>query len=147
MKRLGLNDIKALGVTDPKRINFIIEYSKDFDARRSAAVSGFSADSGYRIRDEEDIQAAISMIIQHRLDSSHITAEWVLMEAVDNHLIARQNGNISASNTALNLIAKHAAVDAYAAERVEIAGDEAVKERLLRARKRLNPEPPPPSFI
>jgi len=147
MKRLGLNDIKALGVTDPKRINFIIEYSKDFDARRAAAVSGFSADSGYRIRDEDDIQAAISMIIQHRLDSSHITAEWVLMEAVDNHLIARQNGNISASNTALNLIAKHAAVDAYAAERVEIAGDEAVKERLLRARKRLNPDTPPPSFM
>lgn len=147
MKRLSLNDIKALGIKDPKRMNFIIEYSKDFDARRAAAVSGYSADSGYKLRDDEDIQAAISLIIQHRLDSSHITAEWVLMEAVDNHLIARQNGNISASNTALNLIAKHAAVDAYAAERVEIAGDEAVKERLLRARKRLNPEPPLPSFI
>lgn len=135
------------GITDPKRANFVIEFSKDFDARRAAAVSGYSADYGYDLRNMPDVQMALDVIIQHRLDVSHITAEWVLMEAVDNHLIARQNGNINASNTALGIIAKHAAVDAFAAERVEIAGDEAVKERLLRARKRLNKETPPPSFI
>jgi hypothetical protein len=144
-KRLCKQDIIDAGVTDPKRINFVIELSKDFDSRRAAAVSGYSADYGYTLRDDPEIQAALDIIIQYRLEASHITAEWVLMEAVDNHLIARQNGNISASNTALTLIAKHAAVDAFAAERVEIASDEAIKERLLRARKRL--QTPPPSFI
>jgi len=140
VRRILPEDLRACGLVDPKRINFVIEYSKDFDARRAAAVSGFAPDYGYTLRDCEDIQAALELILTYRLDSSHIDAEWVLMEAVDNHMIARQQGNISASNTALNLVAKHAMVDAFAAERVEIASDELIKERLLRARKRMQQE-------
>ena len=136
-KRVTLKDLAGSGLTDPKRINFVIEYSKDFDARRAAAVSGFGADYGYKLRDEPDIQEALEQILSYRLDTSHIDAEWLLWELVDNHQIARAAGNISASNSALGTLAKHAMIDAFAAERVEIAGDEAIKERLLRARKRI----------
>jgi|TARA_Y100000034_G_C6899489_1_gene415471 hypothetical protein len=147
-KRLTLADIYGIGIQDPKRANFVIEFSKDFDARRAAAVSGFAADYGYKLRDEPDIQAALTHILQYRLDTSHIDAEWLLWELVDNHQIARAAGNISASNTALNTLAKHAMIDAFAAEKVEIAGDEAIKERLLRARKRMQEsDQEEPSFM
>jgi phage terminase small subunit len=121
-----------------KYINFVIEYCKDFNARRAAQASGFEPDSGYGILKVDEVEKAIQRVLMSRLDASHIDAEWVLMEAVDNHLIARQTGNITASNTALNLVAKHTFVDALAAEKVEVSSDHEIMERLLRGRKRLN---------
>lgn len=123
-----------------KEANFVIEYCKDFSARRAAEASGYAADSGYQLKERENIANAIQHILAQRLEASHIDAEWVLMEAVDNHLIARQRGNISASNTSLNLVAKHVFVDAFAAEKVEVNSDKEVMERLRRGRKRLNAE-------
>ena len=121
----------------PKEANFVIEYCKDFSARRAAEASGYAADSGYAQLNKLHIEEAISKVLMSRLDASHIDAEWVLMEAVDNHLIARQQGNISASNTALNLVAKHSHVDAMAAEKVEVSSDKEIMERLMRGRQRL----------
>jgi len=128
---------KELVGLDPQRCNFVIEYCKDWSARRAAEASGYSPDYGYTLRDEPAVVEAIGRILSERLEASHIDAEWVLMEAVDNHLIARQQGNISASNTALNLVAKHTFVDAFAAEKVEVSSDKEVMERLLRGRRRL----------
>lgn len=105
--------------------------------RRAATVSGYCAENGYKLLKHEHIAEAIDKILESRLDASHIDAEWVLMEAVDNHMIARQQGNISASNTALGLCAKHKMVDAFAAEKIEVNSDKEVMERLLRGRKRL----------
>lgn len=140
MKRLTISDLTGFTNLDPKYINFVIEYSKDFDARRAALASGFAPDSGYQIRDREDVQEVLQVILQSRLDASHITAEWVLMEAVDNHILARQQGKLTQSNAALNIIARHAAVDAFAAEKVTVKTDEEVVARLLRARKRKQEE-------
>lgn len=125
----------------PKHLSFAIEYCKDFNARRAAVVTGYEADSGYGIAKREDVQECIAVIIGKRLEASHIDAEWVLMEAVDNHLLARQDGNISASNTALGLIAKHTMVDALASDKLNlnVQGDRLVMERLMRARKRMKP--------
>ena len=60
------------------------------------------------------------------------------MEVVDNHMLARQAGNLPASNTALNLIAKHTMVDAIASDKMNlnIHGDKDVMERLQRGRER-----------
>lgn len=132
-----ITSIELVGLK-PKEVNFVIEYTKDFSARRAAEASGYSADSGYGILKLEYVQVAIEHILSHRLEASHIDAEWVLMEAVDNHKIARQQGNISASNTSLNLIAKHVFVDALAANvNIEVSSDKEIMERLLRGRKRL----------
>lgn len=122
----------------PGEANFVIEYMKDFSARRAAEASGYSADSGYSIRDKENVSIAIQHILEQRLETSHIDAEWVLMEAVDNHLIARQQGNISASNTALNLIMKHTLVDAVASDKLNmnIHADKDIMQRLIRGRER-----------
>lgn len=134
-KRLSIKDLTGLSL-DHKRAMFVIEYSKDFDAQRAAVASGFASQYGYQLREEPEVIAALDRILQFRMDDSHIDASWALMEAVDNHLIARQTGNITASNTALKMIMQHAAVDAFAAEKVEVASDREVMERLLRARKR-----------
>ena len=125
----------------PKHLSFAIEYSKDFNARRAAVVSGYEADTGYSLSQREDVQQCLAVMINNRLESSHIDAEWVLMEAVDNHLLARQDGNITASNTALGLIAKHTMVDALASDKLNlnVQGDKLVMERLMRARKRMKP--------
>lgn len=122
----------------PQHQSFVIEYVKDFSPRRAAEAAGYSPEYGSQLLLKYFIKAAIDNILAQRLESSHIDAEWVLMEAVDNHLIARQRGNISASNTSLNLVAKHVFVDAFAAEKVEVSSDAEVIQRLLRGRKRMN---------
>ena len=144
MSRYALAALNGVALPANK-LNFVIEYSKDWNARRAAKASGYEPDSGYRLAQEDDIQAAIAAILSHRLDSSHIDAEWVLMEAVDNHRIARQADNISASNTALNLIAKHTMVDALASDKLNmnVQGDQAVMERLMRGRVRASKQDEP----
>jgi len=132
-KRITAADIIGL---KPKYAAFVIEYLKDFGARRAAEASGFEADYGYTLLDRPEIKEAINEALRRRLEATDIDAEWVLMEAVDNHCIARQQGNITASNTALNLVAKNVFVDAFAAEKVEMNSDKEIMERLLRGRKR-----------
>lgn len=125
----------------PKEINFVIEFCKDFSPRRAAEASGYSPDSGYQLREKPEIDAAIDSVLQSRLDASHVDAEWLLGELVDNHMIARATGKLSASNTALGLIGKMGMVDAFAAEKVLVAGDQEVMDRLQRARQRVGTPP------
>ena len=121
----------------PKQATFVIEYCKDFSPRRAAEAAGYEADGGYRLRAEPEIAEAIDRILQKRLETSDIDAEWVLMEAVDNALIAKQLGNTSASNTALQIVGKHVMVDAFAADKLQINSSKEVMDRLRRARDRL----------
>ena len=122
----------------PKEANFVIEYCKDYAPRRAAEASGFVPETGASLLKKPTILAAIEMVQSKRLDASHIDAEWVLMEAADNHQIARQQGNISASNTALTLIAKHTMVDAMASDKLNmnVHADAEIMERLQRGRQR-----------
>lgn len=138
--RITVKDITGI---DPKKVAFVVEYVKDFSARRAAEASGYPADSGWDLLKDADISRGVDHVLQQRLDASHIDAEWLLMEAVDNHQIARQQGKLSASNTALNMVAKHVMVDAFAAEKVEISTDKDIVDRLLRARSRMKQQSTP----
>jgi hypothetical protein len=130
--------IKDITGLSDKHAAFVIEYIKDYDARRAAEATGHDPDYGYKLRKMPAIERVIQHIRTQQLESSQIDAEWTKMELVDNHLLARQAGKLSQSNTALALIAKHASVDAFAAEKVFIANDEMIRERLIRARNRAN---------
>lgn len=136
-RRYNVKDLLGVDIS-PKHLSFAIEYSKDFNARRAAVVTGFEADTGYALTKRDDVMECMTLMLSNRLEASHIDAEWVLMESVDNHLLARQDNNISASNTALGLIAKHTFVDAIASDKLNlnVVGDREVMERLMRARKR-----------
>ena len=135
MKRITLADVIQL---PPKKANFVVEYVRDFAARRAAEVPGYSADHGYVLLKDPEVLAAIEYVVQQRLEVNHIDADWLLMELVDNHQLARQQGNITASNTALGILAKHTRVDALASDKlnVNIATDEKIMERLRRGRER-----------
>lgn len=139
-QRITVTDLTGL---KPQHANFVIEYVKDFSPRRAAEASGYQPDYGSQLLTKDHIKVAINHILSQRLETTHIDAEWVLMEAVDNHLIARQQGNISSSNTALNMVMKHTFVDALAAEKVEVNSDKEVMERLQRGRKRMNEDEKP----
>lgn len=115
-----------------------MEYIKDFAPRRAAEASGYSADYGYRLLEEPEVSAAIEYIIQQRLEVNMIDADWLLNEMVDNHMIARQQGNITASNTALNMVGKHKRVDAFAADKIKVSTDADVVDRLVAARRRVS---------
>jgi hypothetical protein len=135
-KRMKCRDFPNLTF---KEAAFVIEYTKDFAPRRAAEAVGLNPDSGYKYVNKPNIIEAIDHVLTQRLDNYQIDAEWVLMEAVDNHLIARQLGNITASNTALKLVAQHTMVDALASKRVEVEfqTDKEVLKRLMRGRQRL----------
>lgn len=135
MKRITIADIFQL---EPKRANFVVEYVKDFATRRAAEASGFAADTGYDLLKEPEVSDAIARVIEKRLEANQIDADWLLYEMVDNHMIARQQGNVSASNTALGMVGKHKRVDAFAADKIKVSTDADVVDRLVLARKRLS---------
>ena len=133
--RITATDITGLSINHS---NFVIEYLKDYSPRRAAEAAGFAPDTGHALLNLDVVKAVNDGVLIKRLGASDIDAEWLLLEAVDNHKIARQRGNLAASNTALNLIAKHVFVDAFAAVQVEVNSDKEVMDRLLRGRKRRN---------
>lgn len=135
MKKVRLIDQWSL---PPKQANFVVEYIKDFAPRRAAEASGYAPDHGYKLLADERISEAIEYIIQQRLEVNMIDADWLLTEMVDNHMIARHQGNISASNTALNMVGKHKRVDAFAADKIKVTTDADVMDRLTAARHRLS---------
>ena len=135
MSRIKLLDELSL---PPKYACFVIEYLKDFAPRRAAEASGYASDYGYKLLETPEISAAIEKILQDRLEANMIDTDWLLYEMVDNHRIARQQGNITASNTALNMVGKHKRVDAFAADKIKVSTDADVMDRLVAARKRLN---------
>ena len=128
----------------------LAEEVKDFATRRAAEASGYSPDHGYKLIEEPEVVAAIEYIVQQRLEANMIDADWLLTEMVDNHMIARQQGNISASNSALNMVGKHKRVDAFAADKIKVSTDADVIDRLSAARRRAaqsGSDEEPPSFL
>lgn len=135
MQPITVKDITGL---EPQEQVFVLEYTKDFNARRAARAAGYPASEGVNIREKPHVKAAIQVVLNRRIEMSEIDAEWILMEAVDNVLIAKQLGKISASNTALGLLAKLSSIDAFAADKIIVEGDEVITERMRRARDRMN---------
>lgn len=125
-----------------KEATFVIEYVKDFATRRAAEAAGYSPEHGYELLKRPEVMEAIQNVMDDRLEDVGIDAEWLLYELVDNHRIARQQGNISASNTALMTIAKHVSVDALASQKMEVdvTTDSDMVERIRRGRQRVSGE-------
>lgn len=134
-KRITLQEVSD-GTLSPKEMGFVIEYCRDHNATRAALAAGYAPDYGYKLRNLPHIAEAVDRVLQYRLDDTHLDAQWLLYELVDNHTIARQGGDIKASNTALGLIAKHVSIDAFAAAKIELNSDREFMERLSRGRMR-----------
>lgn len=132
---LNLPELQGL---PEERIPFVVEYLKDLDPRRAAEACGYeNPDYGFTIRKEPAVARAIEFQLKRRVTEAGIDAQWVLEEAVDNHFLARQAGDLRTSNAALQLIGKIASVDAFAADKVVVVDNEDMKERLERGRRRV----------
>lgn len=131
------------------RAVFVIQYVKDFAPRRAAEAAGRPPENGHTILQEPDIQAAIKLILEDRLEEAGVDPEWILYELADNHRIARQQGNIPASTNALKALMVHVSVDAMAKQKIVVddVTEKNLLERLLRGRKRMNGEEEEPSFL
>lgn len=153
-KYVTVNDIIGSNVS-AEDLTFLWQYAMDNDARRAATAAGLDPDDGYKLVNKH--RATIKLMSKNMLESQmnalEITPEWLLMELVDNHRLARQSNKLSASNTALGLIAKHQMVDAMSAEKIISITDQDVVDRLVRGRARakgMAPADPPeeaPSFL
>lgn len=141
---MARNDITLVngrlkGITARKAI-FVVEYLKDRAVRRASEAAGFAPEQGYELLKDPRIIEAIEVIITDQMTEACIDAEWLLYELVDNHRIARQTGNISASTSALKILAQHVSIDALAKQRVEVevVQDKELLQRLQEGRKRMN---------
>lgn len=120
----------------PEHRIFAIEFCKDFNERRAAGVAGFEPDRGYSLKKIPVVKDAIDAILKARSMEAEVDAEWLQMQGVDNHWLARQQGKIGESTAALTFVAKLSGVDAFAAQKVEVKSDSEIIDRLLRARER-----------
>ena len=136
-KRFLLNLPEVEGLSE-QQILFLIEYMKDFNAFRAAEAAQYADPAyGHTLLKQEAMARAVGIQLKRRLDDAAIDAAWVLDEMVDNHYLARQAGDLKASNTALQAIGKLATVDAFAADKVVVTDDEKMRERLERGRQRV----------
>jgi phage terminase small subunit len=142
-KKLTTKDILGTDLTISE-MNFCIEYAKDCDARRAARWSGYASSQGEDLLKQPNVIMVLSRMMERRLDDADIDAAWVLQELKDNHFIARDAKAHNASNAALNLIMKHASVNAFAEEKVHLITNTEIAEQLARARKRTKPNPHEP---
>jgi len=117
MRKVVLEDLPPL---TPKEVTFVIEYCKDFSPALAAERSGYSRSYGPHMLEKEHVVQAIETVLAKRMQLSHIDAEWVLSELVDNHVLSRQMGELGASNTALGMVMKHKHVDAIASAKSEV---------------------------
>ena len=135
--RVTLGDLKEL---PRKEALFVIEYVKDCAHRRAAEAAGYDPDQGIQLLRKPEIAEMIDRILQDRLDNTVIDSEWVQCELVDNHRLARLQGNLNASTNALKVIANLAAVDAMARNKVdlEVTSTQDIVDRLKRGRQRVS---------
>lgn len=153
-KRVVADDFRLM---KPKEAAFVIEYIKDRNPRRAAEVAGFSPEYCYKLLKLPHIEDMLTGITMDRFEEANIDATWCLLELRDNHWIAREQGNLGASNTALRLLMQHVQVDAMARQKLEmtVTEDAELVARLTRGRQRLIeegiapelPEPDEVSFL
>lgn len=133
--------IKEMGLELTARQKaLIIEYMKDFSIERAARACCMPGSTATKlISRSPTAKQAIAIVLAHRLKYSNIDAEWIIYELVDNHLLARQEGNLTASNNALKLLMQHKRIDAMATSKVDLnlSSDKEIVERLRRGRLRM----------
>tara|TARA_R110000851_G_scaffold198788_2_gene349871 strand:+ start:4200 stop:4646 length:447 start_codon:yes stop_codon:yes gene_type:complete len=121
----------------PREAVFVIEYMKDYAVRRAAEAAGYAPEYGCKLMLNEHIINAIETLVEKMYDEVMLTADSILGEMWDNHRIARQMGNIAASNAALALLCKHKRIDAFAADKLNVTTDADIVDRLNAGRLRV----------
>lgn len=121
-----------MALTD-KQVRFIDEYMIDMNATAAYGRAGYTAEgnsaeaSASRLLRNAKIQQELNKRQKKMQEESGISVQWVLKEFVENHKMAREVGELAASNKALESIGKHLGMFK---DKVEITGTLSV-EKLL----------------
>lgn len=114
-----------------KQQRFVEEYLIDLNATQAAIRAGYSENTARAIGAENLTKPDIASEIKKRQDKlgeeAEITAEWVLLQLVENHKMARAIGELPASNKALELIGKHKGMFK---DKIELSGTLSVESML-----------------
>lgn len=135
-----------------KQRMFVDQYLIDLNATQAAIRAGYSEKSameqGYQLLQKTPVKAAIDAALEARSRRTQINADWVLKKAAEivercmqevepvmvgkgdnRRQLVDEKGRLvfsfdaSGATSALNLIAKHQAVDAFAAEKHNHSGN------------------------
>lgn len=101
-----------------RQIAFIVEYLKDFNVKRAADITGVSPENGHKLIQKPHVARVITNHIMRGWDDDVPDPKWFLLQLVENHQIARYQGNIHASTRALMAAMKHVDVNALAPTKV-----------------------------
>ena len=103
-----------------KQQRFVEEYLIDLNATQAAIRAGYSQDTAYsqgqRLLKNVEVSQVVKKSLQERSKRTQIDADWVLKEAAEIATMHKAD-NPSAAVSALNIVAKHQAVDAFAADK------------------------------
>lgn len=90
---------------------FVDEYVIDRNGKQAAIRAGYSEKTAEqqasRLLRNVKVQEAIEAKLKRISMKTELTAEWVLKEFAENHRLAREMGELQASNKALENIGKH----------------------------------------
>ena len=132
--RTGIEDFQGLS---PKEANFVIEYCIEFDARAAAVRSGYHPNTGASLLAKQPVLDAIDRVLLSRKRTGDVKSEDILIMAREHRDLALQDKQYGAANKALDIMARHNFVNAYAPEKVEVTTEKAILDRLLRGRQRV----------
>jgi len=137
MRKIKVDGLPAM---NDRELSFVIEYTKDFNPGRAAERVGFGNAIAIRLLERDNVKEAIEKILLRRLASSDIDAEWILLELADNHLLARQAGDLGVSTRVLSEMNKHKLVDGLASAKhdVNMLTPDDAAARIQRGRARLS---------
>ena len=95
----------------PKQQRFVDEYLKDLNATQACLRAGFSTKNAHKIGSQLLGKTRIKDEIDKRKEKLakkfELSHEWILKELKINHEKAREVGDFTASNKAIELMGKH----------------------------------------
>lgn len=103
-----------------KQQDFVYEYLKSGNATDAAIKAGYSEKTSYSIGQENLNKPVIAEEINKRrsevVKKHNIDVDWIVTQLKENHELAREFGEISNSNKAIELIGKTKIVSAFEKE-------------------------------
>lgn len=122
IKKKGSHIAAMYGLTR-QEVLFTVEMLKDMNPIRAGQACGIDPDHAVALSKKPVIRERLESFLSDRIEEAGIDTDWLLYELKDNHTLARQQGNLTASNKALETIGKLAPVDAFAANKHEHSGE------------------------
>lgn len=107
-------------LANPRHERFAQETAKGLSASDACRTVGIDPRNSTRLTKNDEIAARVEELKERSAANVMLSREWVLEQLVENARIAKEAGDISPSNQALNLIGKELGMFVERTENVNI---------------------------